>query len=75
MSAEIPLPIITKEKVMAGMEIEVLTWHCCQCSKPIGEFSAMRSMENHGRIICGDCAQKENPVYQEYLKSMPGVDI
>lgn len=68
MSSEIPSPIITKEKVMSGMEITVLTWHCCKCSKPIGEFSAMRAMEIHGKIICGGCAQRENPAYQEWLE-------
>ncbi len=54
---------------------QIKTYYCEDCIKngndkprELGEFSAMRSLENHGRIICGDCAQKENPVYQEWLE-------
>lgn len=45
----------------------VKTWRC-ECGQEIGEFSAWRMWTIHGKIICGECAQKEDPEYQEYLK-------
>lgn len=55
---------------------EIITYYCEDCEKngkppqPLGEFSATRSMQLHGRIICGDCAQRANPVYQEWKREM-----
>ena len=58
---------------------EIITYYCEDCKKhdkipqEIGEFSATRSMQLHGRIICGDCAQRANPVYQEWKREMEEV--
>ena len=45
---------------------------CSKCGFSLGEGSATRSLELHGKVICPDCAQKANPVYQEWLKSPEG---
>lgn len=71
MSSELPLPIITTEEVrFSRTEIDtktVHTWTCSKCGRSLGPFSAERSWRIHGKIICGKCAQNENPVYQAWL--------
>lgn len=57
-----PLPIITIE---SGNEVH--SWSC-KCGRKLGPFSAQRSWEIHGEIICGECAQRNDPVYQEWLR-------
>lgn len=44
----------------------VKTWRC-KCGQHIGEFSAWRAWEIHGKIIYGECTQEANPEYKEYL--------
>jgi hypothetical protein len=63
MSSEMPHPTITIEQGK-----QVFTWNCCKCNQPLGQFSAQRSIDLHGVILCGECAQKENPVYQEWVR-------
>lgn len=52
------------------MTEQIITYHCKKCNRELGEFSASRSLEIHGKIICGSCAQNENPSYQEWLADM-----
>lgn len=62
MSTELPSPTITTD---SGKE--VVTWSC-KCGRQLGPFSAQRSWNIHGKIICGECAQNEDPGYQEWLR-------
>jgi hypothetical protein len=45
---------------------------CVKCGFMLGEFSAIRGIKIHGKIICGDCAQKANPEYHAWLKEIDG---
>lgn len=65
MSAELlefPEPTITKD---AGKQVK--TWSCA-CGRQLGLFSAWRSWNLHGKIICGECAQVESEKYQEWVR-------
>ncbi len=70
--SKLPIPIITTEEIrFSRTNIEsktVHSWSCTKCGRKLGKFSAQRSWDTHGKIICGGCAQKEDPVYQEWLK-------
>lgn len=69
---QLPQPIIKKVKESATKTVDVPVWPC-SCGRELGRFSALRSLELHGKIICPECAQRENPVYQEWLKSPEGI--
>lgn len=49
-------------------------YHCEDCEKhnqpprELGPFSAQRSLDLYGRVICGECAQRIDPRYQEWLR-------
>jgi len=47
---------------------------CVKCGFMLGEFSAIRGIELHGKIICGDCAQKANPEYHAWLKEKKSME-
>lgn len=70
MSAQLPPSTITTEEVrFSRTEIEkkpVHSWFC-ECGNQLGKFSAERSWELYGKIICGECAQKEDLEYQKWL--------
>lgn len=42
----------------------VKSWHCA-CGRELGEFSARRTWEVHGMIVCGECWVKEHPIEKE----------
>jgi len=71
MSAQLPPPTTTTEEVrFSRTEIDkklVHSWFC-KCGNQLGKFSAERSWELYGKIICGECAQKEDESYQEWLR-------
>jgi hypothetical protein len=48
---------------------DIITYNGGECGFGLGEFSAIRSLELHGRILCGECAQKEKgSAYMEWLE-------
>lgn len=62
MSAELknfPPPTIHKEQ---GKTVK--TWHC-SCGQELGEFSARRTWELHGQIVCGEYWVKEHPIEKD----------
>lgn len=65
---QLPEPQIKQVAESRNVMVDVLFW-TCSCGRELGEFSARRSLELHGKIICPDCAQAKNPEYQEWLKS------
>lgn len=50
----------------------VLTWFC-QCGNPLGEFSAQRAWDLHGRIVCGDCMKRERELNEALEKEYGGM--
>jgi len=71
MSAELPPPITTTEEVRFSRTLTeskpVYSWFC-KCGRPLGEDSARKAIQNHGKIICGECVQKEDAEYQAWKK-------
>jgi hypothetical protein len=67
-----PDPQIKQVKESRNSTVDVFYWTCA-CGRELGEGSAVRSWELHEKIICPECAQKANPVYQEWLKSPEGM--
>jgi hypothetical protein len=71
MSAELPPPITTTEEVRFSRTLtEKITVHSwfCKCGRPLGKDSAKRSIQNHGKIICGECVQKEDADFQKWKR-------
>jgi len=78
MSSELPPPIITTEEVrFSRTQSETKTVHSwfCQCGRPLGEDSAKRSIQNHGKIICGECVQKEDVEFQRWKREQEIIKI
>lgn len=69
MSTELPIPIITTEEVRFSRQLtETKTVHSwfCKCGRHLGEDSARKAIQNHGKIICGECVQKEDVEFQRW---------
>lgn len=68
MSATLPAPQIKQVKESRNVTVDVLYWTCSKCGRELGESSALTSFKLHSKVMCGSCSQKENPVYQEWVK-------
>ena len=80
MSAELslPEPITTTEEIRFSRSLtEKITVHSwfCNCGRPLGKDSAKRSIQNHKKIICGECVQKEDAEYQRWKREQAIIKI